>query len=202
MTQALTEAKATHKTKLTLFGRLVPLLPAFCLYSCAGPHAYMPLEKGREWRYSVVDAYGPRMARLKVEGPTRVGNQMGVLLQGDDGSLRLAWRGDTLVASEFIGCTFDPPIPILLAGTERATWNWRGAVRRGGAVFSAHIRATQQPSTTEDLGREVTALRVILSVNGEHETVETYYVRGVGFQRQEVRRDGRQVLLVTLATGR
>lgn len=164
----------------------------------------MPLDEGREWKYSVVDAYGPRMARLKVSGPTRVADQIGTLLVTDDGASRVAWDGDRLIASEFVGCAFDPPIPILEAGADTATWEWRGAVRRGGTVSSAVIRASQQPSTTEDLGREVPSLRVVLdlSVGGTSETIETHFVRGVGILRQEVRRDGRQVLLVTLATGR
>ncbi|MER3413863.1 MAG: hypothetical protein C4340_00195 [Armatimonadota bacterium] len=144
------------------------------------------------------------MAHLKVGGRVRVGDQMGVLLTGEDGASRLAWAGNTLIASEFVGCAFNPPIPVLEAGADTATWEWRGAVRRGGVVSSAHVRASQQPSVTEDLGRELPSLRVTLSlsVDGKSQTVETHYVRGVGIQRQEVRRDGRQVLLVTLATGR
>ncbi|MEW5883486.1 MAG: hypothetical protein AB1725_04580 [Armatimonadota bacterium] len=189
---------------MRLLGGLVLLLPVLCLHACSGSRAYMPLDEGRSWRYSVVDAYGPRMAMLTVERRARVGDRMGVLLAGDDGTSRLAWEGSTLLGSEFVGCAFDPPIPLLEAGAESASWEWRGAVRRGGTVFSAHVRASQQPSTTDDLGREVPSLRVTLSlsVGGRSETVETHYVRGVGIQRQEVRRDGRQVLLVTLATGR
>lgn len=164
----------------------------------------MPLEVGRHWTYTVVDAYGPRMARLAVEGPVRVGDQMGMLFLGDDGSSRIAWDGDTLIASEFVGCAFDPPIPLLKANAEEATWEWRGAVRPGGVVSSARVVAVQEVTTTEDLGREVPSLRVTftLNVGGTGETVETHYVRGVGIQRQEVRRGGRQVLVVTLATGR
>lgn len=144
------------------------------------------------------------MARLAVQGPVRVGDQMGMLLFGDDGSSRLAWDGNTLTASEFVGCAFDPPVPLLEANAEVATWEWRGSVRRGGVVSSARVQASQESATTDDLGREVPALRVTMTLNvgGAGETIETYYVRGVGIQRQEVRRGGRQVLLVTLATGR
>lgn len=144
------------------------------------------------------------MARLTVQGPVRVGDQMGVLLLGDDGSSRVAWDGNTLIACEFVGCAFDPPIPLLKADSEAANWEWRGTVRRGGVVSSARVQASQEAATTDDLGREVPALRVTMTLNagGAAETVETHYVRGVGIQRQEVRRGGRQVLLVTLATGR
>jgi hypothetical protein len=180
------------------------LLPMLCVCACSTTRAFMPLEVGREWTYSVVDAYGPRMARLTVREPARVGDQMGVLLLGDDGPSRLAWDGSVLVASEFVGCAFDPPIPLLQANAEASSWEWRGAIRRGGIVSSARVIAAQEAATTDDLGREVPSLRVTLRLNvgGETETVETHYVRGVGIQRQEVRRGGRQVLLVTLATGR
>jgi hypothetical protein len=183
------------------------LFPVFlCLVAagCNSGRDLFPLEVGRAWKYSVVDEYGPRMADVRVASRARVGDRMGFEIVGDDGPSRLAWEGSTLLASEMLGTAFHPPLPILRGGAEHARWSWQGTIRNAGRLSSAVVRASQEPSSAEDLGREVGTIRVTLTVEtatGSF-TVETHYRTGVGILRQEVRRGSDQTLLLTLAAGR
>lgn len=144
------------------------------------------------------------MADVRVAGKARVGDRMGFELVGDDGACRLTWDGSTLLASEFLGTAYHPPLPILRGDVENARWTWRGTIRHAGSVVPAVVQASQEPSSAEDLGREVSTIKVALTVQtaGGSFVVETHYRSGVGVLRQEVRRGDTQTLLLTLAAGR
>jgi hypothetical protein len=178
-------------TKCVLIGLSAVLL------GC-GASSYMPLEKGREWKYLISTPSGSSVASMTVVEKIRVGLTMGWKISGDKGENRLAWSGAELVASELSAAQFDPPITLLKANSESETWHWEGVCRSRGFEAKATADCDQKADKIKIAGSDRVCLLSVLRLRFRDSIIElrTWFQSGVGVVRQEQRMDGK--LMVAL----
>ena len=166
----------------------VPLLVAFgvCVAGCAPfEQSYFPVRTGQVWTYQVQSDFDTYVDDIKVVGSANVGAVKGWKLQGRMGTSCLGWSGDTLIASELGGRSFDPPLPVF----SRAPKSWKGTISVAGRRFPASAKITSQKTTEKLGGRSYEAWQTTVVMTGTGQTVQldSWFVSGVGLLRQEQR---------------
>ena len=166
--------------------RLLALCPALLLLGCGGtPQDYFPLADGNVWNYVVSLDGDVAYQELRVVGRTAVGPHNGWLLESDMGDSRLAWDGETLLASEMAGVRYSPPIPIYARDGAR----WSGVVRSAGArrEATATVETSNEELTLQ--GRPHQTVRCVVTLDSGDRQVEltTWFFEGLGILRQEQR---------------
>lgn len=132
---------------------------------------------------------------VSVLEPTSLAGVQGWVLTGPLGQSRVAWTGDRLVASEWAGTRYDPPLTLLLATTGKSSRTWRGRVSNGLSSVDTTITQQQEPGKIQVSGKETSGTRVSMTMRTDKLYESTFfYVRGRGLVTSESRVDGRFVV--------
>src|SRR5579884_3774900 len=93
--------------------------------SCNKGGKEFPLAVGRTWTYMVDSEFGTqRLEEVKVLRQVPVGDVTGYELGGEMGESRLAWKDGVLLAQQLPNATFNPPIPLVVAGADKTRRDW------------------------------------------------------------------------------
>jgi hypothetical protein len=116
---------------------------------------------------------------------------MGYELGGTMGQSRLAWKDGTLIAQQLPNATFNPPIPLLVGGVEKARREWKGMIGAVGKGTPATATLIQEGDTQTFTGRPVRTTRSTLTIIAGPQKIEliTWFQKGQGPVRQEQRTD-------------
>lgn len=174
-------------SRSTVLGILAVLVACSCSNRL---QSYFPVTSSSVWKYTVQGEFDTFPDTVKTVGRVPVGQVEGFELVGGMGVSRLAWQGDTLLASELAGQRFHPPIP-LLAPT---ALDWTGTWESGGKAKPANAKFSWKPTETTVSGRKTKALESVLKfvANGRTTVLTTWFVEGIGIYRQEQRTDDRR----------
>lgn len=178
----------------------IGLIRAFAIFGCAGLVLlsgcdtcgdWMPLRKGKTWRYLIKDA--AEVMEVKCTEPRRVGDADGWLVSGLGGESTYAWDVCVLRTSRLGSMDFDPPIGILQADKEDSSWKYTGNVTIRGQLQKATAEITQDATSIEDRYPEAMRVRVVLTIGENEIDLITVFARGIGVVEQEQRNNGRTV---------
>lgn len=165
--------------------RIAPLVLLLVAGCGSGVQTYMPLDEGNKWTYeSRIDSvFG--VTDLEVTSRAPVGRNSGWKLEGDMGTSRLAWVGDSLLAAELAGTTYSPPIPIF--ARDKSLWN--GTVSTTKSLSAATARLARSTEKIKVGGREFSTIKCVLDlkVQDDHIQLTTWFFPGMGIIRQEQR---------------
>jgi hypothetical protein len=156
---------------------------------CGGGKEF-PLSLGRSWSYMVhMDFNVSRVEEVKVLRKVPVAGVTGYELGGPMGQSRIAWKDGILVAQQLPNATFNPPIPLLVGGVEKATKDWKGMIGAVGKGTPATATLIQEGDTQTFTGRPVRTTRSTLTIIAGPQKIEliTWYQKGQGPIRQEQR---------------
>lgn len=166
------------------------VLAAAVLASGCGGGKEFPLSVGRSWSYMVhMDFSVNRVEEVKVLRKVPVAGVSGYELGGPMGQSRLAWKDGILVAQQLPNATFNPPIPLLVGGVEKATKDWKGMIGAVGKGTPAIATLIQEGDTQTFTGRPIRTTRSTLTIIAGPQKIEliTWYQKGQGPIRQEQR---------------
>ncbi len=139
-----------------------------------------------------------RVEEVKVLRKVPVAGVTGYELGGPMGQSRIAWKDGILVAQQLPNATFNPPIPLLVGGVEKATRDWKGMIGAVGKGTPASATLIQEGDTQSFTGRPIRTTRATLTIIAGSQKIEliTWYQKGQGPIKQEQRtNDSLQVLL-------
>lgn len=154
----------------------------------------MPLAEGNHWAYEANLHLKTSVAEVEAVEQVSVGPVKGWLLKSEYGSSRMAWSGDTLIASELAGVRFFPPLPTLKPAKAEQNWTWEGQVLHAGEMLPASAAMTQEEDEQTIDGRERDCLKVsaTIRIDGQPEmTLRTWTSRHLGIVRQDLTQPGR-----------
>lgn len=151
----------------------------------------MPLSLNREWTYDVGPVLQARVRTLAVKGRVPVSQSEGWRLETPEGESHLVWENGELLASQWGGVRFSPPLTLIPAA-EQAEWNgtmgWPGAETKASAIITRKVVRELWRGSERDLHE------VIHSFRGENAIeIDSAYLRGVGLIRQDVYENDLQV---------
>ncbi len=159
------------------------------------------MREGRTWRYLMQQA--AEVVEVKCAERRQVGDAEGWLLSGLGGETILAWDGCILRASRLGAMTFDPPIAVLQADREEATWDYQGKATARSIPGLVKVAVTQEPVELDSQrGGKGLKVTMAISLDGRKIDLVTTFARGIGIVSQEQRNDGVGVSLVTLMSDR
>ena len=144
---------------------------------------------GRSWSYMVGSGFGPsRVEEVKVLRRVPVDGVTGYELGGNMGQSRVAWKGGVLEAAQLPNATFNPPIPLVVGGKDKARTDWKGMIGAMGRGTQASAVLIQEPDKLELSGKTVNTTKATLTINGSEKTeLVTWFQNGVGPIKQEQR---------------
>lgn len=170
-------------------------LPILALAGCGSSDQLFPLRLDNEWSYSVKTGIPEYVEEIKVTKRVPVDGIQGYELQSAMGISRLAWRGETLLATALTGTRFRPALPMLSSADDRATFQWEGTVYSGGRAYKGKATVSQSSEPLTRDGRKTNATKTILVLMLPDREVETvsWYVAGNGLvmQVQRTKKRGR-----------
>ncbi len=179
------------------------LLVIFATAGCA-PTAgnYLPMAVGDTWSYQSRTGLNSSVVDLRVARKLPVGSGPGFELVCQAGASRLAWRGDTLVASQLAGTFYSPPVPVFVPAGKTPV-AWEGTVTQMGKSTQAKGAASVADSEAKAGSKTVPAKQVTLTIEsgGTQTEVTTWFVNGLGIVRQEQRINGLLVNRLTYLSG-
>jgi hypothetical protein len=137
-----------------------------------------------------------RVEEVKVLRRVAVDGVTGYELGGTMGQSHLAWKDGVLVAAQLPNATFNPPIPMVVAGKDRARLDWKGMIGAMGRGTPATAILIQEPDKSMISGRTVSATKTTLTIVSGPQTTEliTWFQKGEGPIRQEQRTNERLVV--------
>lgn len=173
---------------------LRPIVPLICLMFLAGcggsrGQAYMPLEKGNKWTYSVRAGFLSRVEDLSVTRSISVADVQGWEVSGAMGNSRLAWKGQTLLVEDLPGTRLSPAIPILLGESVKTSAKWSGIAKTLSGSREATADIVQAKDTVTIGGRTYETKRSEITLRGLGAPIilTTWFNEGIGMLRQEQR---------------
>ena len=149
-----------------------------------------PLNVGRTWSYMVDAGFGAtRVEEVKVLRKVAVDGVTGYELGGDMGQSRLAWKNGILEAAQLPNATFNPPIPLVVAGKDTARQDWKGMIGTLGRGTPATAILIQEPYKEVDADRTVATTKTTLTIIAGPQKTQliTWFEKGVGPIKQEQR---------------
>lgn len=151
----------------------------------------LPLSLNRQWTYDVGPVLQARVRTLTVSGRVPVSRSEGWRLETPEGESHLVWEDGQLLASQWGGVRFTPPL-ILIPATEQAQWTgtmgWPGAETKATASITRNVVQELWRGSERDLHE------VIHTFQGENSMrIDSAYLRGVGLIRQDVYENDLQV---------
>jgi hypothetical protein len=154
-----------------------------------------PLSVGRTWALMVDSPLeNSHVEEVKVLRKVPVGDVEGYELGGQMGQSRIAWKDGILMAQQLPNATFNPPIPLLIGGADKATKNWKGMIGAAGRGASATATLSQEPSQEKFNGQMVNTTKATLAIHGTNPDLKieliTWYEKGEGPIHQEQRNNG------------
>jgi hypothetical protein len=160
---------------------------------CRSQPAEFPLAVGKTWTYSVRTGLVTHVEPVKVTRSLSVAGVSGYELSGPMGVSRVGWKDQELVADALANASFNPALPLLISGEERARRSWSGTMTVAGSGAASSAILVQEPETRQVGGKSVRAIKAVLTLKARGRTVEviTWYVAGTGPVMQEQRTDGR-----------
>lgn len=194
---------------------LLCLAPLVILAGCGSPGKdLMPLSKGTEWSYRLMDAV-PLITNIRVTEPAYVGREKGWRLIGDLGESRMGWSGSRLRASMLSGVVFDPPLILLDLGrigappkpgqafadvSDRLSVPWNGRMLAAGAWkdVKGDVVCRNVAPDDPDLGmfpgggRAVRCRLLVGSTEDDTMMTDTLYRENIGVVRQLIHRPGEE----------
>jgi hypothetical protein len=150
---------------------------------CMGGGKEFPLSVGRTWSYMVDAGFGTtRVEEVKVTRQVPVDGVTGYELGGNMGVSRLAWKDGVLEAAQLPNATFNPPVPLVVAGAEKARKEWKGMIGAMGRGTSATAILIQEPDKEIFAGRTVQTTKTTLTVLSGAQKTEliTWFQKGEG----------------------
>jgi len=178
---------------------LIALPIALIAIGCGGrgAGAEFPLAVGRSWSYMVNSVFETsRVEEVKVLRKVPVGDVSGYELGGPMGQSRIAWKDGVLIAQQLPNATFNPPVPMLVAGAANANRTWKGMIGAGGRGTQATATLVQEPDKQQLAGQTVQMTKSTLTVLTAGNKIEliTWFQKGEGPVRQEQRNNDRTVV--------
>jgi hypothetical protein len=130
-----------------------------------------------------------RVEQVKVERQVAVDGVTGYEVSGTMGQSRLAWKDGLLEASQLPNATFNPPVPLCVAGQAKARREWKGMIGVMGRGTAATATLVQEPDKEMFSGRTVQTTKTTLTILSGPQKTEliTWFQRGVGPIKQEQR---------------
>jgi len=162
------------------------LIGLVLLAGCGADDRLMPLRVGNEWSYDVKTGLPESVASLKVTREVPVAGIVGCELDGPMGISRMAWKGETLIASVLGNSRFSPPIPLLNSIEERHTEKWSGRMYSHGKTYDAQATLSQEPTPLTREGRKYQATKTVLLLRlpDRELEIQTWYAPGYGILNQ------------------
>lgn len=165
----------------------------FCLFvgGCQGSGSdYFPLKSGAKWSYEVKTDFDSRVDDMTVARRVSVGPAKGYELDSPTGPSRLAWDRSTLLASQISGQTFEPPLPLIVPGSQ----SWRGTIETAGRRTPAKAQVKCQVVKLTFAGRQVDGLQSDVRIQSAGQPIQltSWFVQGTGLVRQEQRTGDRR----------
>ncbi|MEA2552317.1 MAG: hypothetical protein QOJ65_493 [Fimbriimonadaceae bacterium] len=164
------------------------MLAGMALAGCGGGKEF-PLSVGRSWSYMVRGTFASRVEEVKVLRKVPVDGVMGYELGGTMGQSRLAWKDGVLVAQQLPNATFNPSIPLVVAGEEKARRDWKGLIGAFGKGTPATATLIQEQDPMTVTGKTIKTTRSTLTILTPERKIEliTWFEPGVGPIKQEQR---------------
>lgn len=159
------------------------------LAGCSHNQKLMPLEVGNIWTYQCTSGLLNRVATLKIDEQTAVGQHKGYALESEFGQTTMAWQNDKLIVGKLANSEFFPPLPIYANLKEGKTLEWTGTLRHSGTSQSAKATLTTLQSEEKIDGKKVklTVGQVNLVAENEKHELTTWFYTGKGIYLQEHR---------------
>lgn len=172
--------------RLRWAGALVVLACAGCR---PGGQAFMPLDEGNRWSYSVRAGFLTKVEDIEVRRRLSVADGSGWELGGTMGVSRLAWKDGILVAEDLPSTRFSPALPLLVGGQVEAKRQWSGIMRTLAGAKEAEAQLEQESEKITIGGRTYTTRRAKVTIVGLGAPIEltTWFAEGMGIVRQEQR---------------
>lgn len=163
----------------------------------------MPLEKGGVWTYQAEPGLQSETVDIRVQNQVPVQDVLGYRLVSSWGNSRLAWKGDTLLASELGGTRYDPPIPLIQTLPKAGKGEWKGQIIVGDKTVPATATLEIKSTKTRLGSREMDATQSTLTLKVGEDTHEvlTWFVPNYGIARQEQRKNNLLTNRLTYLTG-
>lgn len=162
------------------------LLAIVFVAGCGNDDRLMPLRVGNEWSYDVKTGLPESVDKVKVTREVPVADTVGFELSGAMGLSRMAWKGETLVASVLGNSRFSPPLPLLNSIEEKQTTKWKGRMYSQGRTYEATATLSQEPTPLTREARKYQAVKttLLIRLNDRELEVQTWYAPGVGILNQ------------------
>ncbi|MBS1706582.1 MAG: hypothetical protein JST40_11970 [Armatimonadetes bacterium] len=158
----------------------------------------MPLAQGNSWTYTQKAGLNTSVESIQVAAKDPVDGEQGYRLTGPGGDSRLVWTGGSLRAAELGGTNYAPSIVML---EPAAAYDPNSKEPRARAKPSKHIvtvgRRSYQATVTTVTSKSTIKLggvdtdalqsEVSFQLEGREYSVLTWFTRGIGIVRQEVR---------------
>ena len=163
---------------------------ALSALGCASGGKEFPLSVGRTWSYMVDSGFGTtRVEEVKVQRSVPVDGVNGFELGGTMGQSRLAWKDGVLEAAQLPNATFNPPVPLVIGGKDKARTEWKGMIGAMGRGTAATGTLVQEPDKAVFSGKTVSTTKTTLTILAGPQKTEliTWFQRGVGPIAQEQR---------------
>jgi hypothetical protein len=156
---------------------------------CGGGASVFPLREGDVSQFSIRSDFGRSIGELRVTRRTAVGGVSGFELTSPFGNSALAWKGNTLVASQLNNTFFDPPIPLAFQPGGNIKTEWDGIAITAGTIRPLKATTEQEEGKFELLGQKLSAQISLVRIQDGNKVIEltTWMVPGRGIMRQEQR---------------
>lgn len=162
------------------------LIGLVVLAGCGADDRLMPLRVGNEWSYDVKTGLPESVAALKVTREVPVAGTTGYELDSPMGISRMAWKGETLIASVLGNSRFSPPLSLLNSIEERQTTKWDGRMYSHGKTYEYKASLSQEPTPLTREGRKYQAVMttLLLRLPDRELEIQTWYAPGYGILNQ------------------